>query len=446
MIALDPTHDPALRSWVPSATREGCDFPIQNLPLGAFRSADGAPQRCGVAIGDRVLDVGRIADLLEASAAEAALALRQPHLNALMAMGPAASSALRRALSRVLSEGWQGPQERVAAALLPLDAVQMVMPFEVNGYTDFFASVHHATNAGRLFRPDQPLLPNYKYVPVAYNGRANSIRVSGEPVIRPHGQLKPPGTSEAPRFAPSQRMDYEAELGIVIGAPSVAGSPVAPGDAWEHVFGFCLLNDWSARDIQAWEYQPLGPFLGKSFATSISPWIVTAEALRPYRTAAAMRPAGDPPPLPHLLDSGDQHYGGLSIRLDAELRTAHMRERSMPAHRLSRSDTATLYWTAAQMVAHHTSNGCALDTADLLGSGTVSGPAEDALGSLLEITHGGAQPVVLPSGEERRFLEDGDELCLRGFCEAPGRARIGFGECRATLLPARPPATSAQEG
>ena len=441
MTELNATHNPALRSWVPSAHQAGGDFPIQNLPLGAFRSADGASdtagQRCGVAIGDRVLDVGRIADLLPGLAAEAVQALRQPHLNALMALGPAASAALRSGLSQMLAEGWQGPRERVEAALLPIGSVAMAMPFRVSGYTDFFASVHHATNAGRLFRADQPLLPNYKYVPVAYNGRANSLRVSGDAVTRPHGQLKPVVAGEAPLFAPSQRMDYEVELGIVVGAPSASDCPVVPGDAWRHVFGFCLLNDWSARDIQAWEYQPLGPFLGKSFATSISPWIVTAKALLPYRTAAAVRPAGDPSPMPHLFSPCDQARGGLSIQLDAELRTARMRERGLAAHRLSRSDTATLYWTVAQMVAHHTSNGCALDTADVLGSGTVSGPAEDALGSLLEITRGGAQAIALASGEERRFLEDGDELCLKGFCEAPGRARIGFGECWALLLPAR---------
>lgn len=436
-MTLNATHDPALRSWVPSANQDGGDFPIQNLPLGAFRSTHANATRCGVAIGDCVLDVGRIVDLLPPPAAEAAQALRQPSLNTFMALGPAAHSALRAALSQLLSEGWQGPRQRVEAALLALDGVQLTMPFNVSGYTDFFASVHHARNAGRLFRPDQPLLPNYKYVPVAYNGRANSLRPSGTAVTRPHGQLQPAAAGLAPQFAPSQRMDYEVELGIVIGTPSVDGRPVAPDDAWEHVFGFCLLNDWSARDIQAWEYQPLGPFLGKSFATSISAWIVTAEALLPYRTAAATRPADDPPPLPHLHSPKDQESGGLSVQLDAALRTARMRERGLPAHHLSRSDTATLYWTVAQMIAHHTSNGSALDTADLLGSGTVSGPGEDALGSLLEITRGGAQAITLASGEQRRFLEDGDELCLKGFCQAPGRARIGFGECRAILLPAQ---------
>lgn len=442
MNGLNHTHDPALRSWVQSANVDGCDFPIQNLPLGAFRAADGSRQRCGVAIGGHVLDVERIADLLADRAATAAHALAQPQLNALMALGPAASSALRGELSRILAQDWTGPRERVRAALLPMDAVEMAMPFKVSGYTDFFASIHHATNAGSLFRPDQPLLPNYKYVPVAYNGRANSIRVSGQAVIRPHGQLKPAGVAEAPLFEPSRRMDHEVELGIVIGAPSTVGHPVAVDDAWSHVFGFCLLNDWSARDIQAWEYQPLGPFLGKSFATSISAWIVTAEALLPYRTGAAARPQGDPAPLPHLHGRGDQLHGGLSIQLDAELRTARMREQGLAAHRLSRSNTATLYWTVAQMVAHHTSNGCALDCADMLGSGTVSGPDEDARASLLEITRGGERPITLASGEQRSFLEDGDEICLKGFCEAPGRARIGFGECRATLLPA----SGAREG
>ncbi|KAF1042935.1 fumarylacetoacetase [Xylophilus sp.] len=446
MSAPDRTHDPALRSWVASANRPDHDFPIQNLPFGAFRAASDAAPRCAVAIGDQLLDVSRIADLFTAEASAVAAALAAPGLNRAMALGHGAHAAFRAQLSALLQEDERARRPAVEAALRPLQSAQLVLPFEVRGYTDFFASIHHASNAGRLFRPDQPLLPNYRYVPVAYNGRANSVRTSGEPVVRPHGQLKPAEAGAAPRFAPSQRMDYEVELGIVVGRPTAAGEPLRPGDAWDHVFGFCLLNDWSARDIQAWEYQPLGPFLGKSFATSISPWIVTAQALLPFRTAAAARAPQDPEPLPHLRDPRDHARGAVAVQLEAAIRTAHMRQRGLPAHRLSRSNAADLYWTVAQMLAHHTSNGCALDTGDLVGSGTVSGAGDGALGSLLELSRGGAAAIDLPGGEQRRFLEDGDEVRLTGFCEAPGHRRIGFGECAAVLAPARPygPADSGE--
>ena len=430
MIDVNATHDPALRSWVAAANAPDADFPIQNLPCGAFRRAAGEPARCGVAIGDCIVDVSAIADLFDGEqGAAAARACAAPGLEVLMALGPRPASALRARLSGLLAQDAATDlRRRVEQALIPMAKAELLRPFRPAGYTDFFASIHHATNAGRLFRPDQPLLPNYKYVPVAYNGRANSVRVSGAPVQRPRGQLRPTA-GEAPVFTPSSALDYEVELGIVIGQPTQPGQPVPVGEAWEHVFGFCLLNDWSARDIQAWEYQPLGPFLAKSFATSISPWIVTAEALAPFRTAAAPRPPGDPAALPHLSDAMDQAGGALDVRIDAYLSTLQMRARGMPPHRLSRSNAATLYWTVAQMLAHHTSNGSALETGDLLGSGTISGPSDEALGSLLELTAGGQTPIVLPSSEERRFLLDGDEVRLTGFCERPGYVRIGFGVC-----------------
>ncbi len=433
MSGLNATHDPALRSWVMAANVPGADFPIQNLPFGVFSAGEAA--RCGVAIGDRVVDVHRIADLFTGEAVAAAQACAEPALNELMEFAPATISALRGQLSSLLAQGESVRRSRVEQSLLPLAEVRLLLPIRVEGYTDFFASIHHATNAGRLFRPDQPLLPNYKHVPIAYNGRANSVRVSGEPVVRPRGQQRPGSPDGAPEFAPSARLDHEVELGIVIGPSTQLGRPVPVAAAWDHIFGFCLLNDWSARDIQAWEYQPLGPFLAKSFATSISPWVVTTEALAPFRTAAAPRPVGDPTPLPYLRDAADQASGAVAICIDAHLSTERMRLQGLPPHRLSRSDAATLYWTAGQMVAHHTSNGCALDTGDLLGTGTISGPSDDALGSLLEITVGGTRPIVLPSGEERRFLLDGDEVRLSAFCERPGQVRIGFGECRATVLP-----------
>lgn len=438
MNEVNATHNPALRSWVESANVVGTDFPIQNLPFCVFKTQGQTSARCGVAIGDQVIDLRAITDLFTGEAAAAAHACDNPALNDLMGLGSGTASALRRQLSQLLSAPTASERAKIELALIPVAHVELLQPLRVAGFTDFFASVHHATNAGRLFRPDQPLLPNYKYVPVAYNGRANSVRVSGVPVVRPRGQQRPTAEGTPPTFAPSARLDYEVELGIVIGEQTHTDKPVAVGAAWQHVFGFCLLNDWSARDIQAWEYQPLGPFLAKSFATSISPWIVTAEALAPFRTAAAERPPGDPAPLPHLHDKDDQSHGGIAVRIDASLLSARMRELGIPSYRLSRSNTATLYWTVAQMVAHHTSNGSTLDTADLLGSGTISGPDDDALGSLLEITAGGSRQLTLPSGEQRTFLVDGDQITLSGYCERPGFVRIGFGECQATLLPSFP--------
>lgn len=439
MNLIDNTHDASLRSWIPSANAVDTDFPVQNLPFGVFRLGASETFRCGVAIGDRILDVGAVAWLMKGSAAEAASACCAPTLNALMSMGREVARALRTELSQLLGDACSpARREALTGALVPMVGAELALPARIGGFTDFFASIHHASNAGRLFRPEQPLLPNYKYVPIAYNGRANSVRVSGVPVVRPHGQVKGAG-APGPAFVPSSRLDYEVELGFYVGRPSQPGEPVRPTDAWEHVFGCSLLNDWSARDIQSWEYQPLGPFLAKSFATSVSPWVVTSEALAPFRVAVPQRDAGDPAPMPYLLDQQDQQTGALTIEIDACLRSEQMRLAGIPAVRLSRSNAKTLYWTVAQMFAHHTSNGSALDSGDLLGTGTISGPTNDALGSLLEHTAGGAHALTLPTGEERRFLADGDEVIFTAFCERTGFARIGFGECRAVVLPARQP-------
>nr|WP_279343733.1 fumarylacetoacetase [Variovorax terrae] len=427
-----------MRSWVKSANAPGAEFPIQNLPFAVFSSTTGSlhPPRCGVGIGDQILDVGACADLMgDALARAAADACRAPSLNDLMRLGQPAASALRHRLSQLLAAGSEA-RDAVAAALIPLSQAELHLPVRIGGYTDFYASVHHATNVGRLMRPDNPLLPNYKYVPIGYNGRASSVRVSGEPVRRPRGQTKGPGEA-APTFGPSLRLDYEVELGLYIGAPSMRDEAIPVGSAWDHVFGFSLLNDWSARDIQSWEYQPLGPFLSKSFATTVSPWVVTADALIPFRVPAAHREAADPQPLPYLFSSTDQESGGVHVMLEASLCTRRMAQLGLPAMRLSRSTSAGLYWTFGQMVAHHTSNGCALDTGDLLGSGTVSGEAEGAQGALLELTAGGSRPLHLEAtGEQRSFLEDGDEVTLSGRCEREGFVSIGFGECRAAILPA----------
>jgi fumarylacetoacetase len=435
MNALNETHDPARTSWVASANAPGCDFPIQNLPFGAFRPRGaGADPTIGVAIGDQILDVGAIAPFVDAAARDAAAACASPHLNGLMALGPAAWSALRRALSRLLSDA--GERDRVAKLLTPMAQAELFVPARIGNFTDFFASIFHATNAGKMFRPDNPLNPNYKYVPVAYHSRASSVRPSGTPVRRPRGQAKGPDDA-APAYRASRALDYELELGFYVGTGSALGEPVAIDRAGEHVFGLCLLNDWSARDIQAWESQPLGPFLGKSFLTSVSPWVVTMEALAPYRIGAYARPAGDPAPLPHLNGAGDQASGGVDITFEVLLATEKMRAAGAAPFRLSTSSFATIYWTIAQMVAHHTSNGCNLEIGDLMGSGTCSGPQDESRGCLLELTTRGRNPIALPNGETRGFLQDGDEVIFRAHCEGAGRARIGFGECRGVVAPAR---------
>ncbi len=431
---LNETHDPARRSFVESANKPDSDFPIQNLPFGVFRPAPGSSPRVGVAIGDEIVDVAAAASAFAGPAADAARACAAPALDRLMALGPAAWSALRLALSRGLSAAHG--QESLRRHLTPMAQAELMLPVRIGGFTDFFASIFHATNTGRAFRPDSPLLPNYKYVPVAYHGRASSVRASGTPVKRPCGQRKR-ANETAPSYGPSRNLDFELELGFYIGTANALGEPIAIARAAEHVFGFCLLNDWSARDIQGWEYQPLGPFLGKNFATTVSPWVVTREALAPFRTAAFARPPGDPAPLSYLDDPDDRAHGGFDITLEAYLASAAMRAAGTPPLRLAQTSFSSVYWTVAQMVAHHTCNGCNLEIGDLIGSGTVSGPEKTSWGSLLELTARGSEPIELPGGEKRGFIEDGDEVIFRGFCAKPGYPRIGFGECRAVVLPAQ---------
>jgi len=432
---LNETHDPLLTSWVASSNAPDTDFPIQNLPFGVFRRRGSDEAfRGGVAIGDQVLDLAALGDALDGAddAARAAARLAaQDSLNALMAAGPQAWSALRLALSRLLrSDATPRPQLLVAQA----DA-EYAVPARIGDYTDFYTSVHHATAIGKLFRPDNPLLPNYKWVPIGYHGRCSTIGVSGESFRRPRGQVR--GVSDAePAFGPSRRMDYELEMGIFIGAGNAQGEPIGAAEAEDHVFGLCLLNDWSARDIQAWEYQPLGPFLSKNFASTISPWIVTMEALAPYR-AAWTRDALDPQPLPYLDYAGLRGEGGLDIALEVLLQTEAMRRQGQAPVRLALSNFRHAYWTVAQLVAHHTVNGCALRPGDLFGSGTQSGPQAGEAGSLLELTAGGKQPLTLPNGEQRLFLEDGDRIVLRGWAARDGRPRVGFGEAAGTMLAAR---------
>ena len=422
MTDLNATHDPALRSWVASANRAGGDFPIQNLPFGRFRPAgSGAALRIGVAIGDQVLDL------------QAAGLVAGADMNALMAASMADRAALRAALSAGLAEG-SAEQAAWERALVAQAEVEMAVPCEIADYTDFYTGIHHASAVGRLFRPDNPLLPNYKWVPIGYHGRGSSIGVSCQRVRRPLGQLK--GEGEPPVLAATRRLDYELELGYFAAAGNALGEPIRITDAEQHLFGVTLLNDWSARDVQAWEYQPLGPFLSKNFATTVSPWIVTMEALAPFR-ARFERPAGDPQPLPYLDAASNRERGALAITLEVWLQTKRMRDAGQPAQRLSHGNTRdAAYWTAAQLVAHHTVNGCNLQPGDLLGSGTLSGAAPDEAGSLLELTLGGKRPITLTNGETRTFLEDGDTLSLRGWCERTGAVRIGFGDCSGTVTPA----------
>lgn len=433
---LNRTHDPARVSWIESANEARAEFPLQNLPFGVFRPEGKGRPRIGVAIGADVFDL--------AAASEAGLvpastdsACRQETLNALMAAGPAAWTELRARLSELLgADSCAAPlRAQVSRCLVPQREVMMQLPATIGDYTDFYASIHHATNVGRLFRPDQPLLPNFKWVPIGYHGRTSSIVASGTPVRRPQGQAKA-ADATAPTFGPSQSLDYEVELGALVGPGNAQGEAIPLASAGQHLFGVVLLNDWSARDLQSWEYQPLGPFLAKNFATSLSPWVVTMEALAPFRAPAFSRAAGDPAPLPYLADAGDAASGGLDITLEAWLLTSQMRSAGAAPHRLSSGKFRQMYWTFAQLLAHHASNGCNLRPGDLLGSGTVSGEARDSRGCLLEMTSRGTEPIRLPHGEERRFLQDGDELILRGFAEGAGVRRIGLGECRGRVLPA----------
>ncbi len=428
-------NQPAItRSWVDSANGHA-DFPLQNLPLGIFSQGGQAP-RCGVAIGDSILDLEAVlaAGLFDGLARQAVEATRGGALNAFFELGRPARVALRERLLQLLGED-SSQQAALKPALLLAADCQLHLPARISDYTDFYVGIEHAKNVGKLFRPDNPLLPNYKYVPIGYHGRASTIRPSGADVRRPKGQTLPAGQTE-PSFGPCARLDYELELGIWIGQGNALGEPVPIAEAAEHVAGFCLLNDWSARDIQAWEYQPLGPFLSKSFITSVSPWVVTAEALAPFRCAQAPRAEGDPKPLAYLHDAHDQANGAFDIELEVLLLTERMREQNLPAQRLTLSNTRTMYWTVAQLVTHHSVNGCQLQAGDLFGSGTLSGANPGQFGSLLEITNGGKEPVELASGETRRFLEDGDEIILRARCRADGVASIGFGECRGKVLAA----------
>ena len=433
---IDETHAPGRRSWVASANQHA-DFPIQNLPLGIFSPQGGAP-RGGVAIGDEIFDLAAALELglFTGTAATAAQAAAGATLNPLFALGTEPRVALRRRVGELLdADGKDRTRCEVEKSRLLHRAAdcRMHVPAAIGDYTDFFAGINHATNAGKLFRPDNPLMPNYKYVPIGYHGRASSIGVSDTDVRRPEGQRKP-ANETIPTFGPCRNLDYELELGVWIGPGNELGHPIAIAEASRHIAGFCLLNDWSARDIQGWEYQPLGPFLGKSFFTTVSPWVITPEALAPFRMAQAPRPQGDPAPLPYLLDTNDQSGGALDIALDVSLLTPGLKAKGLPAHRLSSGNARDLYWTVAQLVTHHTSNGCNLRPGDIFGTGTISGTDAGSLGSLLEISAGGRQPINLPSGETRRFLEDGDTVIMRAHCRREGRAPIGFGECRGTIV------------
>jgi len=434
---LNATHDPSRRSWVDSANVPDADFPLQNLPFGTFQTASRTSPRLGVAIGESIFDLAVAADarLLPEEAIEPC---RKPSLNALMARGAPLWSALRARLSELLGSDTCPPGQlrtRVESCLVPMRSATMLLPAQIGDYTDFYASIHHATNVGSMLRPDNPLLPNYKWLPIGYHGRSSSIVVSGTAIRRPHGQLKPADVA-APTFGPCKNLDYELELGAFVGPGNELGQRVPLSAAAQHLFGLVLLNDWSARDIQTWEYQPLGPFLAKNFASTISPWIVTTEALAPFRAPAHTRAPSDPASLPYLTDEKDAAEGAFDLTLEVWLLTAQMRLTGDAPYRVSRGKFSGMYWTFGQMLAHHTSNGCNLQPGDLLGSGTISGPTRDSRGCLLEYTWRGTDPLRLPNGEERRFLLDGDEVIFRAYAERPGMRRIGFGECRGMILPA----------
>jgi fumarylacetoacetase len=434
---LDATHDPKVRSWLPSANLSGCAFPIQNLPFGVFRRARGGePFRGGVAIGDQILDLAAVADanLFLADAAQGIRAGSLPSLNSLMQLGPQIWGALRRGLFEALAQG-SALESALKQCLVPQDDAVFSVPAQIGDYTDFYISIYHATAIGRQFRPDNPLLPNYKWIPIGYHGRSSSIGVSGQSFPRPQGQR--PGAT-GPTLGPSTRLDYELEMGIFIGAGNPQGTAIPLADAENHIFGLCLLNDWSARDLQGWEYQPLGPFLAKNFATTISPWVVTLQALAPFRVPFN-RPPDDPQPLPYLDSESNREAGAIDIRLEALIQTAKMHARHEPPQRLSESSFRHAYWTISQLVAHHTVNGCNLRPGDLFGSGTQSGPTPAEAGSLVELSKGGSQPLQIGTDEQRTFLEDGDSVIFRGRCERPGAVSIGFGELRGRVLPAVEP-------
>jgi fumarylacetoacetase len=438
-MTLNHTHDPAARSWLTSANEPGTDFPIQNLPFGVFRrrGAD-EPFRGGVAIGDQVIDLAAVSasGVLDGLAADAARAAAQPALNGLMAMGPAAWRALRHTLFAALRHDADATVvSALHACLVPQSAVEHSVPTRIGDYTDFYTSIHHARNVGRVIRPDDPLTPNFQWIPIAYHGRASSVVISGTPFHRPHGQAMAPGAS-APVYGPCRRLDYELEMGFYVGPGNALGKPIPIAEAEQHIFGMCLLNDWSARDHQFWEMAPLGPFLGKNFCTSVSPWIVTMEALAPYRVPFA-HPADEPQPLPYLDSAANSAQGGVDVQLEVLLESAQHRAKSVAPDRLSATSFRHQYWTIAQMLTQHANNGCNLQPGDLLGTGTISGPTYEEAGAIVELSLGGTRQIPLAAtGETRTFLEDGDTVVLRGWCEKPGAARIGFGECRGEVLPA----------
>ena len=431
---INKTHDPDLQSWVDSANQANTDFPIQNLPLGSFRHAATKEKiRLGVAIGDQILDLNRCRELslFKGLPAELIDATSTTSLNALMALGNRPMSLLRQRLSDILNAG----QSRAElSTLVPISESELHLPVEVGDFSDFYASIFHAQNVGKLFRPNNPLLPNFKHVPIAYHGRTSSIIISGTPIQRPCGQTKP-SDANLPTFGPSKHFDYEIEVGYFVGTGNTLGQPVPIDKAEEQIFGLSLLNDWSARDLQIWEYQPLGPFLSKSFATSVSPWVITMEALAPFRCKAYMRPKSDPQPLPYLSSELNKTEGGIDLKVEVLLSSAEMRNQGLEPSRISFGSTKETYWTIAQLVAHHTSNGCNLCPGDLLASGTVSGSQEGSQGCLLEMTQRGAYPFKLPTGEQRSFLLDGDEVIFRGYCERQGYKSIGLGECKGLVLP-----------
>jgi fumarylacetoacetase len=439
MIAiLNDTHDPQIKSWVDSANRPGTDFPLQNLPFGIYRrSGSGDIPRIGVAIGEYVLDVAACdrAGLFRGLSPALSQACMSSSLNELMSLQRPQWSALRRELHSLLrAEGSDHGNDRevVGRHLVPIVEVEMLLPAQVGNYTDFYASIYHATNVGSMFRPDHPLTPNYKYMPIGYHGRASSIVVSGTPVRRPMGQVRP-SPIETASFRPSRQLDYEFEVGFLVGTGNELGHPISLDRAEDHIFGFCIVNDWSARDIQAWESQPLGPFLAKNFATTISPWVVTLEALAPFRVPGFQRPQGDPDPSPYLFSKRDRELGGIDMLVEVQLRSKEMRQQGRNPIRLSRGNLRDLYWTPAQMLAHHTSNGCNLRPGDLLATGTVSGDSKDSRGCLLELTRRGSELFELPTGERRGFLEDGDEVIMRARCESSNAVPIGFGSCCGTV-------------
>jgi fumarylacetoacetase len=435
---VNKTHDPALTSWIESANSPDTDFPIQNLPFGVFSRKGDSERRVGVAIGDQIVDIGESlsANLWSGKARDVARWCDRPSLNELMQAPKDSLSQFRERLSELLT-GTPGDDSVInplpPGALVPMADAVMFRPAEIGDYTDFYASIYHATNVGRIFRPDSPLLPNYKYVPIGYHGRASSIIMSGTEVTRPNGQMLP-GDAKVPTFGPTQMLDYEAEVGFFVGRGNDLGKPVPIDQAEERLFGICLVNDWSARDIQSWEYQPLGPFLSKSFATTISPWVVTWEALEPYRVPGFFRPPGDPQPLAYLNSEKDRNEGGIDLTIEVYIRSMLMREGRLRPSRLSTASLADMYWTAAQMLTHHTSNGCNLRSGDLFASGTISGPDKGSQGCMLELTKRGTEPVVLPTGEERKFLHDGDEIILRAYFQREGAARIGLGESAGLIV------------